>query len=284
LYDLCTMTATETVSAEMTAWRPGVAGIEEVLHARLVGHGYPMHAHRTWTVLLLDDGAVRYDLDRHAHGAATAHVTVLPPHVPHNGTPATPYGLRKRVLYLDEAAIGPGPEGGLIGRAADRPGIADPLLRRRLHQLHGVLAAGRGEELEAESRLAFVAERIGRHLRRQQEHHPGQGRELAEGLRELLQAYAVEGIALREAADRLHAHPAHLVRAFSRRFAMPPHQYLISLRVDAARRLLLDGCPPPEAATAAGFYDQSHLTRHFRRVMGVTPGRYARHARKARSW
>ncbi|MGP3971359.1 AraC family transcriptional regulator [Streptomyces sp. 6N223] len=272
---------TVPVPSEMTAWRPGVAGIEEVLHARLVGHGYPMHAHATWTVLLLDDGAVRYDLDHHAHGAATAHVTVLPPHVPHNGTPATPDGLRKRVLYLDEAAIGPSQQ--LIGRAADRPGIADPLLRRRLDQLHGVLAAGRGEELEAESRLAFVAERIGWHLRRQEARPPGRGRELAEGLRELLQAYAVEGIALREAAGRLHAHPAHLVRAFTRRFAMPPHQYLISLRVDAARRLLLDGCPPPEAAARAGFYDQSHLTRHFRRVMGVPPGRYARGAVTPRS-
>lgn len=52
----------------------------------------------------------------------------------------------------------------------------------------------------------------------------------------------------------------------------------MSRRVDLARRLLLGGQPAGEVATAAGFYDQSHLTRHFKRVLGTTPGRYARTA------
>ncbi|MEV6212961.1 helix-turn-helix transcriptional regulator, partial [Kitasatospora sp. NPDC051914] len=68
----------------------------------------------------------------------------------------------------------------------------------------------------------------------------------------------------------------HLVRAFSAAFGIAPHQYVMSRRVDLARRLLLGGRPPGEVATADGFYDQSHLTRHFKRVLGTTPGRYAR--------
>ena len=59
-------------------------------------------------------------------------------------------------------------------------------------------------------------------------------------------------------------------------FGIAPHQYLTSRRVDRARRLLLDGRPPGEVAALTGFHDQSHLTRHFRRLVGVTPGRYAR--------
>ncbi len=86
----------------------------------------------------------------------------------------------------------------------------------------------------------------------------------------------VEGLSLRAAALRLHSHHAHLVRAFSREFDMAPHQYLTGRRVDLARRLLLDGMRAPDAATAAGFYDQSHLSRHFKRVVGTSPGRYAR--------
>ncbi len=74
----------------------------------------------------------------------------------------------------------------------------------------------------------------------------------------------------------MHAHPTHLVRAFSGAFGIAPHQYVMSRRVDLARRLLLGGQPPGEVATAAGFYDQPHLTRHFKRVVGTTPGRYAR--------
>ena len=63
---------------------------------------------------------------------------------------------------------------------------------------------------------------------------------------------------------------------FSRKFGISPHQYLTSQRVDLARRLLLDGMPPSLAAAEAGFYDQSHLSRHFKHVLGVGPGRFAR--------
>nr|WP_313895926.1 AraC family transcriptional regulator [Streptomyces sp. YIM 98790] len=260
-------------STTLNAWRPPVAGIQEVLHAHLVGHAYPMHTHATWTLLLIDDGMVRYELEHHTHGALTPLVTLLPPHVPHNGSPVTARGLRKRVLYLEERTLG----AELVGPAADRPGIDDRLLRRRVHELHGALAV-RGEELEAESRLAFVVERL-RHRLRPRTVPPGPARPgPAEDLRDLLRENVREGVTLAGAAAALHAHPTHLIRAFTRRFGMPPHQYLITLRVDRARRLLLEGYPPPDAAALAGFYDQSHLTRHFRRVLGVPPGRYAAHA------
>jgi len=56
---------------------------------------------------------------------------------------------------------------------------------------------------------------------------------------------------------------------------MPPHRYLTGRRVDLARRYLLDGRPAAEVATLAGFYDQSHLNRHFKKVLGVTPTSFA---------
>ncbi len=66
------------------------------------------------------------------------------------------------------------------------------------------------------------------------------------------------------------------MRAFSRAFGLPPHRYVIGRRVDAARRRLLAGEPPAAVATAVGFCDQAHLTRHFRRVLGTSPARYPR--------
>ena len=57
---------------------------------------------------------------------------------------------------------------------------------------------------------------------------------------------------------------------------MPPHQYLISRRVDLARRLILEGEPLRSVAAASGFYDQPHLVRHFKRVLGVGPATFAR--------
>jgi AraC-like DNA-binding protein len=256
----------------VTAWRPDLPGVTEVFHARFTEHAYPAHTHDAWTLLIIDDGAVRYDLDRHQHGALRSLVTLLPPHVPHDGRAATEAGFRKRVLYLETALL----DTELIGRAVDRPGWADPVLRQRVHQLHRVLARP-GETLEGQSRLALIVERLGQRLRGQ----PGRPRAaldpgVADRLRDLLDAHLTDGLSLDEAAAWLGAHPTHLVRAFSQAHGMPPHRYLTGRRVDLARRLLLAGQPPAQVAVHAGFYDQSHLTRHFTRMLGTTPGRFAR--------
>jgi AraC-like DNA-binding protein len=266
LYDFCVAGDTR-----MRAWRPEVPGVVEVLHARMTSHVYPMHTHESWTLLIIDDGMVRYDLHRREHGALGRAVTLLPPHVPHNGRAATAAGFSKRVIYLDPSHL---PDS-LTGQAVGQPVLADPVLRQRIRQLHDVLGRA-GEEFEAENRLAFITERLCWHLRRHGEPEavpPGTG--VAGDLRELIDARFREKVTLRDASGVLHAHPAHLVRAFGREFGISPHQYLTGRRVDLARRLLLDGMPPGLAAAEAGFYDQSHLARHFKHVLGTSPGRYA---------
>ncbi|GIJ29389.1 AraC family transcriptional regulator [Micromonospora qiuiae] len=260
---------------DVRVWSPPISGITEVLHARFTDHTYPMHTHGSWTLLVVDDGVVRYDLDRHEHGAFRQVVTLLPPGVAHNGCPATPHGFRKRVLYLDPGQLGER----LIGRAVDRPAMADAALRRRIDLLHARLA-GPGDEFAAEVHLAFVAERLRAHLTPSAvDLRPARDPRIARRLRDLLDERFVAGVSLREAAAALHAHPTYLVRAFSVAFGLGPHQYVISRRVDLARRLLAEGMPAREVAVAAGFYDQAHLGRHFKRVLGFSPGRYRAAAR-----
>ncbi|MFC6022349.1 helix-turn-helix domain-containing protein [Plantactinospora solaniradicis] len=256
----------------VVAWRPAVAGIEEVFHADFIDHVYPVHTHEAWAVLIVDDGAIRYDLGRTEHGALGGAVTVLPPYVAHDGRAATRHGFRKRVLYLDTSVLGIE----LTGSAVDGPSLRDPELRDRVHRLHRALVHP-GDAFEAESRLAFVRERLYGHLRRRGDAEPAARRPaiLADQLRALLDERTVPGVALREAAELLRAHPAHLVRSFTRRYGLPPHRYLTGRRIELARGLLLAGMPPVDVAVAAGFYDQSHFTRHFRRQLGVGPARFA---------
>jgi AraC-like DNA-binding protein len=220
---------------------------------------------------------IRYDLHRHEHGALHQAVTLLPPRVTHNGRAATSSGFRKRVVYLDLSHL----PASLIGPAVDQPVLFDRPLRQRISQLHHALGEP-GDELEAESRLAFVTERLKQHL----DGHAGlagaaRGAGVAGQLRELIDARFREKVTLRQASESIPAHPAHLVRAFSREFGISPHQYLTGRRVDLARRLLLDGMPPSMTATAVGFCDQSHLNRSFKRVIGTSPGRYARGGHRA---
>jgi len=67
----------------------------------------------------------------------------------------------------------------------------------------------------------------------------------------------------------------HLCRAFRAQIGMPPHTYLTNLRIARAKRLLERGVTASEVASLVGLYDQSQLNRHFRRIVGTTPGRYA---------
>ena len=64
------------------------------------------------------------------------------------------------------------------------------------------------------------------------------------------------------------------LRAFKRRYGLPPHAYQLCLRISRARHMLLAGAPPADVAVQCGFVDQSHLNRHFKRHTGVTPMQY----------
>jgi AraC-like DNA-binding protein len=67
-----------------------------------------------------------------------------------------------------------------------------------------------------------------------------------------------------------------LSRAFKERYGSSPHAYGIHVRVERARSFLRRGSSVAEAAAEAGFVDQSHFTRYFRRTWTLTPGQYAR--------
>lgn len=84
-----------------------------------------------------------------------------------------------------------------------------------------------------------------------------------------------ESFTLDDVADYAALDKFHLSRAFRAQIGMPPHTYLTHLRVQRARHLLRQGIRASELAPRVGFYDQSQLTRHFKRIVGVTPARYA---------
>jgi AraC-like DNA-binding protein len=268
------------------AWKPVVAGVHEVFHARFVDYAYPPHVHDAWTVFIVDDGWIRYDLETRHRGAGGERVTILPPHVVHDGRAAGGGGFRKRVLYLATDVL----DERLTGRAVDQPDISGPALRRAVHALHRALGHP-DDALEAEGRLALVADRLRAHLGGHPpgvgsglcdrpggqppdalDRHPGR---LAMDLRDLLDERLFERTTLAGAARDLGASPSRLVHSFTGTFGIAPHQYVTARRIDAARRRLLDGEPIALVAAEVGFYDQAHFTRQFKRHVGAPPGRYA---------
>ncbi|MBO0931973.1 AraC family transcriptional regulator [Fibrella aquatilis] len=83
-------------------------------------------------------------------------------------------------------------------------------------------------------------------------------------------------ITLAELADVACLSPYHFVRLFTRRYGVAPHQYLNQVRIDRAKPLLLAGHRVGDVAKQVGYFDNSHFTRHFHRIVGLSPGQYRR--------
>lgn len=256
----------------MSARHPAVPSLTEVYHARFA-HAYPMHTHDDWGVMLVDEGAVAYGLDRVGHHATTTALTVLPPGVPHDGRPAVEgTSYRKRVLYLDADWL-PATAQSYLAAHPTLEGRAPLVAARRVHEA----LREPGDLMTAEHRLLMLRG----HILAQLGTPPSNVRDvpLARRLRGLLDDLVTESFTIAEAAGQLGAHPSHLVRSFSQTYGIAPHQYQIARRVDLARHLLGEGRRAAEVAAITGFHDQAHLTRHFRRILGITPSTIAGTAR-----
>jgi AraC family transcriptional regulator len=100
--------------------------------------------------------------------------------------------------------------------------------------------------------------------------HP---RAVSEAVRFIQENYSRD-VFLSDIAEAVHLSPFHVARLFKQSLGVSPHQYLIQIRVNSARALLWAGSGErslAEVANAVGFADQSHLTRHFKRILGLTP-------------
>jgi AraC-like DNA-binding protein len=217
---------------------PGLDGIE-ALHARFVRHAYRPHSHSTWTVAVVERGAAQFELDATQQRAGEGELFVLDPEAVHTGMAAVPEGWAYKVLYIEPR---------LLHDWSERDATAlRAVAALRPHLRPGPPAHGRDRAEHAAVRRAR------RHLSERWDQ------------RVTLADLAAAGLSRFE-----------LVRRFREQNGVTPHAFQSNLRVDHARRLLAAGQAPAAVAAACGFADQPHLTRVFKRAVGVSPGLYAR--------
>jgi AraC-like DNA-binding protein len=156
--------------------------------------------------------------------------------------------------------------------------VADGRLLQSLAHLARELRSGRNG-LKLESSFAVLMQRVLKYTESRPVVVRGSSgpalRRSLERAREILEERQNEQVTLDELAKAAALSRFHLVRSFAKEYGIPPHAYQISVRIKRACRLLRTGMPCVEVAAAAGFADQSHFTRHFKKIMGVAPGIYA---------
>ncbi len=261
-------------------WRlPDLHGLE-VLHATYLTHTFARHTHDGFVVGIIERGVEAFYYRGATRLAPAGSIVVVEPGEMHTGQAGSRLGWTYRVLYpeavlLQRAAVA---LGGSPDRVPSFPAvIEDPVLYALFQQLHATLD-GSASALERESGLTLALARLVARHGDSRLALPSTGRErgAVELVRHYLETHYGENPSLDELARLAGLSPFHLLRVFRRALQLPPHAYLTGVRIARAKALLAAGWPVARVATETGFVDQSHLTRQFKRLVGVTPGQYAR--------
>ncbi|GHO57265.1 AraC family transcriptional regulator [Ktedonobacter robiniae] len=262
-------------------WRDPAFNDLELLQATYVTHSFAPHTHEGYAIGVIESGAERFKYRGSSHLAPQGSVVAVNPGEVHTGAAAIERGWSYRMFYPDvslvQRAASPDETRMLDVPFFPSPVIHDPMLAGMLSQLHLALANS-PSTLERESRLTWTfAHLVMRHADTHLIERPTRGgRSIVQHVRTYLEEHATENVSLDHLAGLVQLSPFHLLRVFRETVGLPPHSYLTQLRVTRAKRLIASSMPLAEVAGAVGFSDQSHLTRHFKALVGVTPGQYAR--------
>lgn len=252
-------------------YRCAVPGIEAF--ALFSDRTFPRHAHDQLGIGVLAAGGHRSWSGRGPVEAGPGDVITVNPGEMHDGTPVAGQPRAWRMLYIDPAFVARTLAEDLAGEPEIvRPALHDPALACRIARLFARLTASPPDALEAEEGVVrTLAHLLDRHGARSLPRPAPPA--VARALNRLTDA-PERAVTLSELAALAGVGRFQLLRGFAHAVGATPHAYLLQQRVRLARRLLVAGCSPAAAAAAAGFADQSHLTRAFRRQLGVTPARY----------
>jgi len=154
--------------------------------------------------------------------------------------------------------------------------VRDREVAARLHRFHRLSEPPGSSMLERETFLAeALVLLVSRHAAAPRApRSPGRERKAIRLSREYLQEHAAENVTSQALARFADLSAFHLCRVFRQAVGMTPHAYQTQVRARRAKSLLRAGLPITLVAAEAGFYDQAHLTRHFKRIVGLTPGQY----------
>ena len=259
------------------SWHHGVELFEAAFSTQTFGR----HAHAGFAIGAIAEGAGGYVCRGESMVLPAGSLSLMNPEEPHTGHAAAG-SVRYNMLYASEDAVR-----SILGLRHLRGFSAIAPQDRELKLTHALAAlAYRLNSQEAADWQIAVEEAVHDVLAQAFTHYGGT--ELRAAGREptalrLVRARiaagvdAVETLTLAELADVTGLNPSYLIRSVKRATGLTPHAHIVQARVDHARRMLLDGMPAAEAAVAAGFCDQAHLIRQFRRHYGVTPGALVRH-------
>jgi len=252
--------------------KSAVPGIEAM--TLVSNHHFPRHSHDQFGIGIIAFGGHRSWSLVGSVTAVVGDVIMVNPGEMHDGSPLTEGARGWRMIYFDPAVLAKEIEDEFSGAIElVRPVARDPALARHFRRLFACLTFAHADRLAMDERLLGCLMWMLRRHGHTRSITSNSSLCVAQAIRRLDSA-ADEPVSLADLAVLSGVSRYQLLRSFAREVGITPHAYLIQRRVRLARRLLAGGQTPAQAAVQAGFADQSHMSRAFLRLVGITPARY----------
>ena len=251
----------------------------ELFRAEAIHHTYTRHSHSGYSIGIIEAGVGGNWYRGSTYLAPPKSIVFINPEEVHTGYSVDDLPLTYRMFY---------PEVDFIQQLAGELNVNKLLyfkeavvqndgLARKLCQLHIALEQLQ-ERLTQQSLLVDVFSEL---LVRYgdiniQLLQPGKEQRTVRLIQEYLHEHFSANISLEQLVELTNLNRSYLIRVFRKAVGMPPYTYLNQIRVEKAKQFLAQGMAVADVAIAVGMSDQSHLTRHFKRITGTTPGQYRR--------
>jgi len=236
-------------------------------------HSFPRHTHDQFGIGVIRAGAQKSMSGRGMVEAGPGTVITVNPGEVHDGMPIGDAGRQWSMLYLDPDVVGDLIDG-LEFQGGDfefhHPVFVGVEVRARFDRLFQHMIGRENDALAAEEAALLLLDLMAPAGQRAAAIAPEVDR-----ARAMIDDAPADAVSLSDLAALLGASRFQTVRAFVRATGLTPHAYLTQRRIFLARRLIAAGMPLAEVAADSGFFDQSHMNRHFARIFGITPGSYA---------
>ncbi|MES2940787.1 MAG: AraC family transcriptional regulator [Pseudomonadota bacterium] len=260
-------------------WRDDALEGAWLMDAHYTEHRFERHLHDEMVIVVTEQGSGEVETRLGTERSKPGTVWVFGAGEYHCGRVHGATGWSYRAIYLDECALDLLADvfrDGAHRRLSIAPGLYDDApLAGMLCRAH--MGMGRGARAERQalwwSAMGLLFARYGQP--RTPLDRVGNEKTRLRIAHEFVRANFMRDFSIDELSQAAGLSRFHLMRAFRKEFGLPPHAYANQLKLIVAKQKLQAGLAPADVAVDVGFYDQSHLTRLFKRAFDLTPGRFA---------
>ncbi|GGX13923.1 AraC family transcriptional regulator [Aquimarina muelleri] len=251
----------------------------ELFKGSFTSHKFKPHFHESYTIIFMDYGVGDYSNDSSNFILSTGSILIFNPYEVHTGKPVNNSPWNFLTMYIPIE---------IMKKAMDTLNlpIELPVFKENIINNKNLFKKGKAvfpdliykqHHPKSESLLLdFLKELIVRYAYTEIHNEPiSEKFTAAKQIKEYIHTHYLEEVSTNDLSNLTGISEYGLIKSFKQHYQLPPHQYLVNLRIEKAKKLLAERLSATEVAYQSGFFDQSHFTRHFKKIIGMTPKQFA---------